>query len=826
MEYELASLLISAKSDREACAASCGLGLVDRKMGRFAEATRRFDDAIARDSESDIASRCRIYLAGLLAREGKFGEAREQLVAARRNLAAADRPLFELQLGFLCEFSERSLDALNHYTTATRLAQETSNQRIWSLAVNNRANVLNSLGRLGDAEIELRRLLAMGDIGSTAVLAQHNLGDVLGRRGSIREGIERIDVAASFVDQLATEHHRSGLSETAIVLEARLFRDAMERGTQWLAQAIEFGHPLEIPEFEVLIGRAAIGLSAIGDALDCFSRAHEKFAEQDRRTSEAQCAMVVGLLERHEIPDIGPDEPGADAVYEALIALGDHDSSLARTIWEAATRALTSERTQLRILGHYAQARLHLANGDASAAKAEATRLIDQLAEHTADINAVELRAALVYGLVDIEGLAVRIARAGEAHDMACLIDQANTVVYSVAPLSTADTEFVAKLDELRASLNETDPARIDRTEVELLEGRLRSLHRRMERTVAPSTFAGGIDQLRDPGCHQTVVMFAELDEHLWRLVLPSAANLGDGASLVDLGSRKTLTRAIREVRHSSDRLARRPSPIPEVLVAKLDRTAAALDDLLLANTGIQPNADVILFPGRFLTSVPWRALPRAKQWQVAINAGTPLVCRRDGDTLAAPVHVQNKRALIVAGPDLGDGIANEVAAVAAMYDDPIVLTGAAATVSAVLAAFEVVDIAHIAGHGSLHAKDPLLAMITLADGPLTVYDIEMSNATPPTVVLASCLVGSGASTGSDVSYGFASALASRGTTQLIISPVELDDAKTAIVMPQIHRSLAAGTSAREALDQLHVDRLDLERVLDSLLAVEAAAVS
>ncbi|MEZ5230400.1 MAG: CHAT domain-containing protein [Acidimicrobiales bacterium] len=694
------------------------------------------------------------------------------------------------------------------------------------MALNNRAVVLQRLGNLDEAEFDFRSvLLAASDDVRLGGMAQHNLGALLGLKGAVREAFDRLGRAAVDRDGQGLDGGQALIAEAEILLTSALFEECLAAGGA--ALEIERSRPggssLEVPDLLMLNARALARLGALTNAGQAIEQAEHLYSHQGRHASEERCGELRGVLQAHQVPDIGPDEPGADAVYEALIALGDHDPDFAPTCWAAATRALESERKQLRVLGRYAQARLLLDGGRVAAAKSQALLLIETLAEHTADINAVELRAALVFGLVDVEGLAVRIAAAGDPADLACLVDAANTVVHSTAPLSATDTELVTQLDATNVD-RKSDPARIDRAEVELLEGRLRSLHRRMERTAAPPRQAIGIEQLRAAACEQTLVMFAELGGHVWRLVLPSSADLADGVTLVDLGDLDTLTTTIRRVRHVSDSLARRPSPIPHQLIEGLDRRAGELDAVLFAGVDIAPDSEVMLFPGRFLTSVPWRVLPSVKRWRLGINVGTPLVCRNEQDDVASAVP--RRRALVVAGPDLGDGIAAEVERVAALYDDPIVLTGSEATVSAVLRAFEEVDIAHVAGHGSLHAKDPLLAMITLFDGPLTVYDIEMANATPPMVVLASCLVGSGGSTGSDVSYGFASALASRGTKELIISPVELDDDKTAFVMPELHRALAAGVPARKALDDLRFDQLDLERVADSLLAVEAESFS
>ena len=149
-------------------------------------------------------------------------------------------------------------------------------------------------------------------------------------------------------------------------------------------------------------------------------------------------------------------------------------------------------------------------------------------------------------------------------------------------------------------------------------------------------------------------------------------------------------------------------------------------------------------------------------------------------------------------------------------------LDGVDASVAAVLDGLGSVDVAHLAAHGSLHASDPMLSMIDLSDGPLTAYDLELLASTPSTVVLAACDLAAVGPTGVAVAYGLASVLASRGTTQIVLSPLELHDGLTSVVMPALHRELAGGALARDALHRLRFDDSATQRAADSLLCVEA----
>ena len=69
----------------------------------------------------------------------------------------------------------------------------------------------------------------------------------------------------------------------------------------------------------------------------------------------------------------------------------------------------------------------------------------------------------------------------------------------------------------------------------------------------------------------------------------------------------------------------------------------------------------------------------------------------------------------------------------------------------------------HLACHGSFRADNPLFSTLSLADGPLTVYDLERCRTMPRTVVLSACNVGHVAVAPRGTLLGLASALMTFG---------------------------------------------------------------
>ena len=141
-----------------------------------------------------------------------------------------------------------------------------------------------------------------------------------------------------------------------------------------------------------------------------------------------------------------------------------------------------------------------------------------------------------------------------------------------------------------------------------------------------------------------------------------------------------------------------------------------------------------------------------------------------------------------------------EGAAVAALYGAGEPLSGLAATAPEVLAALEGADVAHLAAHGSFRADNPLFSSLTLADGPLTVYDLE-SLATPPSLcVLSACESGLSDVRAGDELMGLTAALLSLGTATIVASVVAVPDEPTRTLMTAFHEQLAAGLRPAEAL--------------------------
>jgi hypothetical protein len=228
---------------------------------------------------------------------------------------------------------------------------------------------------------------------------------------------------------------------------------------------------------------------------------------------------------------------------------------------------------------------------------------------------------------------------------------------------------------------------------------------------------------------------------------------------------------------------------------ATLLRHAATELDTMLLQPLDRAIADrpLVLVPTGPLQSLPWSVLPSCAGRPVTVSPSAALWHAAASRPPAATGQVT-----VAAGPDLS-GAHAEAEAVAAIYRTAP-LVGAAATSAAVTAALDGAALVHLAAHALVRADNPLFSSLWLADGPLTVYDLERLNQPPSTVVLAACDSARPVVRAGDELLGLGVTFLSQGTRQLVGSVVPVPDAETAPLMVAFHRLLAAGHPAASAL--------------------------
>jgi CHAT domain-containing protein len=190
----------------------------------------------------------------------------------------------------------------------------------------------------------------------------------------------------------------------------------------------------------------------------------------------------------------------------------------------------------------------------------------------------------------------------------------------------------------------------------------------------------------------------------------------------------------------------------------------------------------VVVSPTAALHATPWGLLPALAGAPVTVvpSASTWLRARQQQ---GAPGRV------LVTGPGLASGGA-EVPRVAAEHPDAVVLTDGSATVERCLRAMDGAGLVHVAAHGRFRADNPMFSSLEMADGPLTVHDLEQLVRAPHRIVLSACDSGVMVPVGASELLGLASALMSLGTAGILSTVAPVNDEATAELMVDLHRDL------------------------------------
>ena len=110
-------------------------------------------------------------------------------------------------------------------------------------------------------------------------------------------------------------------------------------------------------------------------------------------------------------------------------------------------------------------------------------------------------------------------------------------------------------------------------------------------------------------------------------------------------------------------------------------------------------------------------------------------------------------------------------------------------------------DSAHVAAHGRFRDDNPQFCSLELADGALTVYDLERLKRAPRRLVLSSCESGLSTVHAGDELMGFTAAVFALGTATVIAAVVPVPDEATAGLMLELDAQLARGVAPAHALD-------------------------
>lgn len=656
--------------------------------------------------------------------------------------------------------------------------------------------------------------------------------------------------ALEWFDRASASHRAAGVSRPHLLLDrgelllsVRLVSEARQAAEKAVEELARGRMALRLAEARLLLSQAALLDGDVETARVAARQAGSAFAHQ-RRPAWAALARYAGLRAAWAAGDrsdamVRRARNTADALSHAgwVVAALDARVLAARVALELgrvevasrelsrAGRARHRGPVELRSRAWHAKALLCLARGSRRQAVAALRSGMEVLDEHRATLGATELRTHLSAHGADLAEAGLRLALDDDDPDG--VLEWAERwragALRSRPVRPPADTALAATMAELRRVVQEREKVALAGGDAAALlrrQGELEEAVRQRSRLVAGDGRAGrwlppSPKELAAALGDRALVEIAELDGRLHAVVLTA-----HGAVLRALGSAGEVRVELEAMQFALRRLARHRGGVAsrDAAVAAVGHAASRLDALLLDPLAADlADRALVVVPTGTLHAAPWSLLPSCLGRGVAVTPSAALWLAAASDDHREPSPADGDRepspadgdhgpspadgggVVLVAGPGLPHAAA-EVARLGRSYRKAVKLAGERATVSATLAALDGAGLAHVAAHGSFRADNPLFSCLTMADGPLTVYDLETLRHAPRALVLSACEAGLSGVRPGDELMGLAAAVLGLGTRTLVASVVAVPDEQTADLMLAVHRRLRAGKGAAEAL--------------------------
>jgi tetratricopeptide (TPR) repeat protein len=819
------TLLGSRSDDGPAAVALRARALARRCTGDLAGAIDDLTLAVDVAAAAGLPRRvgeARMSLVVALADSGRTTDALEEAERARPLLKGADLSRLLAQRALVLQRIGRYEEALACYRQALPGLRRDGDSLWEARLLGNRGPLRAYLGDHRGALRDLQRCAVVAEangLRNQLARAKQNLGFAMILAGDVPAALELLDNAAE-VRQERGDDGSLLLDRAEALLTAGLGAEASDCAAAALVGLEERGLAYDAAEARLLLARAALNAGRSGDARTAAELAVSEFTSQ-HRPAWIRLANQVAVLARWDAGERGAaltraarrtadDCAAAGWTVAALSArfvaarsaLESASLTTARTLLGDVSAARRSGSAEAKATGWHAEALLRLANHDRRGAERALRRALAVRADNATALGATDLRAhAAVFGEELASAglqLAVEDQRPGGVLAWAEL--SRASALQSRPARPPSDAALATELGHLRAVTAHLRE--------ELLAGRpgteLRQQQLKLESAVrALARHARGSSASLRPGDAFDVKTLADQlgDRVLVELVRNGndlhAVTVANGrVTMHDLCRYDEATTETTALRFALTRLSHATGSVRvrDLAVRGREVAAARLDLLLLTPLRtVLRDRPLVVVPTGDLHALPWPVLPSlvgrstvvapsARLWQRASRGS-----RRSG------------RVALVAGPHL-DHAEAEIAALADGYPKAVVLTGAAATADAVSKAIDGASLAHLATHGHFRSDNPQFSALELADGPLTVYDLERLSEPPETVVLSACDSGLSEVKPGDELMGLAASVMTLGTRTLVASAVPVADEPTRPFMQAFHARLVAGVGAAEAL--------------------------
>jgi hypothetical protein len=611
------------------------------------------------------------------------------------------------------------------------------------------------------------------------------------------------------------------MDRAEVLLSVGLNGEAASAAADAAADMARLGLETHLAEALLVQARAALAGADPASASRLADRAETAFRRQQRpgwalvarhiavcATSAAGVADVTTLARSRRTADALSAAGWSALALDARIITAETALALGRVpeAQDQLRRAAAARRhggVEVRVRAWHAEVLLRLASGRRAAVEPALRAGLRVLDEHRAALGATELRVHAGAHGAQLAGLGLRLAlEDGDPIRVVTWSEQCRAATMRLRPVRPPDDAELTRLlvdlrrvgAELEAALLDGQPVTRLRHEHTVIESEIRAASRRSRGHGAePSTGPTGFDALAEQVGDRALVVLLDVEGTLRAVVVTDGR-----ARLHELGASTRATDELDSMQFALHRLAvghGSPHGLRSA-TGSAGRAAARLDEQLLRPLlPALEDRDLVLVPPTLLHGLPWSLLPSVRGRSTVLAPSATVWARADA---SAPVDMGGN-GLLAAGPRLG-AAEEEVTDLALLHPHAARLTGSDATVAAVAAAADGAEWAHIAAHGRLRTDNPLFSALELADGPLTVYDLEHLGRAPRLVLLPACQSGIGSVHAGEETLGLATALLALGARTVIASVVPVPDEASRWLMIALHDRLVRGSSPAAAL--------------------------
>ena len=808
-------------------AAERALGVAAMNLGELEVSVDHLRRAVTAGRRAGSARRlgeARMSLASALVLRGLPAQASRTIRAARDDLVGLHAARAGVQHAAILQELGRYDDALRALRQSLPALRAEGDAEWAARALSNRSliHVERRAFRAARTDLEeARRWCDEHGLDLPGAYAEQNLGCLAATRGDVPAALRHFDAAEARYREFGLVEPSLFVDRAKVLLGVRLLAEARATADAAVGAYADQGRDVHVPEALLLLSTVALvqgdhgtARGAADGALDGFRRRGRSRAVVLARYARLQADLVSAPGEvdaarvarvARELQHAGWTVPGLEAlVLAGRIALDQGRRTSAHRYLTAASTARSTGPAEVRARAWLAEALLRRAEGrraGALAALRAGARIVD---EHQASLGATELRAHVSAHRGALARLGLQMAlEGGDPRRVLEWAERDRASALRVRPARPPDDpELSRDLAQLRSTMAQIDEARDEGMDDArlvqrqvLLERRIRDRSRTAEgRAEAAPGPTRSVDELAGPLGDAALVEFVETEGAVLAITVVQGRT-----RLHDLTGVDEVRRALAHVPFALNRLARPGRGArggAAAAAAVLERAGDTLDALLvrplLAAVGERA---LVVVPSPALQAVTWSALPSCVARAVTVSPSASLWHKAAVSLRRAPTG----STVCVAGPGLPGG-RTEAERVAGLYAGSSLLVDGAASCDEVVRRIDGAERLHLAAHGHVRADNPLFSSVALADGPLTVYEIEGLDAAPRHVVLSACDAGQvQAVTGQEV-LGFGAALLALGTSTFVAPVVQVSDAATVPLMEAFHRAVATGATPAAAL--------------------------